>query len=238
MAGRRRHGLHVMRALIFDFDGLIVDTESAIYEAWRELYRFHGHDLLLETYVQCVGSTFSHYDPMAALETLTDRRVAWEEVLPRKDARIVELQRGLDTMPGIRALLVEAERRGIPCAVASSSSRAHVTGWLERTGIAQAFAAICTRDDVARAKPAPDLFLAASERLELSPRETLVLEDSTNGLRAARAASAPCVIVPSPVTRGSDFTGAAAIIETLEGMPVERLREIHAIGAGLADLAV
>ena len=93
-----------MRALIFDFDGLIVDTESAIYEAWRELYEHHGHALPLATYVQCVGSTFGHYDPMAALETLTGGPVAWHEVLPRKDARIRELQHGLDTLPGVREI--------------------------------------------------------------------------------------------------------------------------------------
>jgi putative hydrolase of the HAD superfamily len=216
-----------MRALIFDFDGLIVDTESAIYEAWRELYLFHGHDLELPTYVQCVGSTFSHYDPMAALEDLTGNPVLWDEVLPQKDARIRELQRGLDTMPGIRTLLVEAERSGLPCAVASSSSRRHVQGWLDRTGIADAFTVIRTRDDVTRAKPFPDLFLAAAEGLGVSPGETLVLEDSSNGLRAALTAGAPCVIVPSPITRGSDFSGAAAILESLETVTLDGLRDIH-----------
>ena len=216
-----------MRALIFDFDGLIVDTESAIYEAWRELYLHHGQDLLLPTYVQCVGSTFSHYDPMAALEDLTGNPVLWDDVLPRKDARIRELQEGLDTMPGIRALLQEAKQCGVPCAVASSSSRRHVGGWLERTGIADAFAVIRTRDDVPRAKPAPDLFLSAAGALGIPPAETLILEDSTNGLRAATAAGAPCVIVPSPVTLGSDFTGAAAILESLEAVTLEQLRNIH-----------
>ena len=216
-----------MRALLFDFDGLIVDTESAIYEAWRELYLHHGHDLPLATYVQCVGSTFGHYDPMAALEELTGGPVAWQEVLPRKDARIRELQHGLGTLPGIRALLAEASREGIPCAVASSSQRSHVQGWLDRVKIADSFTAILTRDDVTNAKPAPDLFLAAAAALSLPPSETLVLEDSANGLRAARAAGAPCVIVPSPVTRGSDFAGAAAIMETLQGVALEHLREAH-----------
>lgn len=217
-----------MRALIFDFDGLIVDTESAIYEAWRELYLHHGYDLPLETYVQCVGSTFGHYDPMAALEALTGNPVAWHEVLPRKDARIRELQQGLDTLPGVRELLAEAERAGIPCAVASSSQSSHVLGWLDRVGIRNAFALVRSRDDVRQAKPAPDLFLAAAEGLSLGPAETLVLEDSLNGLRAARAAGAPCVIVPSPVTRGSDFTGAAGLVETLAGVTPETLRGIHA----------
>ncbi len=217
-----------MRALIFDFDGLIVDTESAIYEAWRELYLYHGHDLPLETYVQCVGSTFGHYDPMAALESLTGGPVAWHEVLPRKDARIRELQHGLDTMPGVRELLLEAERQGVPCAVASSSQASHVFGWLDRVGIRDAFALIRTRDQVQHAKPAPDLFLAAADGLGLSAGETVVLEDSLNGLRASQAAGAPCVIVPSPVTRGSDFTGAAALMDSLAGVTPDMLRGIHA----------
>jgi len=216
-----------MRALIFDFDGLIVDTETSIYEAWRELYLHHGHDLPVSTYVQCVGSTFSTYDPMAALESLTGGPVLWDEVLPRKDARIRELQQDLDTMPGIRALLLDAERSGVPCAIASSSSRTHVHGWLDRTGIRDAFALVRTRDDVARAKPAPDLYLSAAAGLGLNPAETLVLEDSYNGLHAARAAGAPCVIVPSPVTKGSDFTGAAAIIDSLEGTTLESLLAVY-----------
>ena len=217
-----------MHALIFDFDGLIVDTESAIYLAWRELYQHHGHDLPRETYVQCVGSTFGHYDPMAALEQLTGGPVNWQEVLPRKDARIRELQHGLDTLPGVRELLIAAQRAGLPCAVASSSQSSHVLGWLDKVGIRDAFQLIRTRDDVARAKPAPDLFLAAAKGLGLPPAQTLVLEDSANGLRASLAAGAPCVIVPSPVTLGSDFTGAAALMDSLAGVTLPDLRAAHA----------
>lgn len=217
-----------MHALIFDFDGLIVDTESAIYHAWRELYQHHGHDLPRETYVQCVGSTFGHYDPMVALEQLTGGPVNWHEVLPRKDARIRELQLGLDTLPGVRELLTAAKHAGLPCAVASSSQSSHVLGWLDRVGIRDAFQLIRTRDDVARAKPAPDLFLAAAEGLGLLPAQTLVLEDSANGLRASLAAGAPCVIVPSPVTLGSDFTGAAALMDSLAGVTLPALRAAHA----------
>ena len=217
-----------MRALIFDFDGLIVDTESAIYEAWRELYLAHGHDLPLATYVQCVGSVFGHYDPMVALEALLGSPVDWDTHLPMKDARIRAGQQGLDTMPGIRELLAEARAAGIPCVVASSSQRSHVSGWLDRTGLRDQFNFVRSRDDVARAKPFPDLFLSAAEGLGLRPEETLVLEDSSNGLRASLAAGAPCVIVPSPVTDGSDFTGAAAILKTLAGVSIGGLRGIHA----------
>jgi putative hydrolase of the HAD superfamily len=217
-----------MRALIFDFDGLIVDTESAIYEAWRDLYLAHGHDLPLATYVQCVGSVFGHYDPMAALESLLGGPVEWDTHLPMKDAKIRAGQRELNTLPGVRELLDAAHAAGIPCVVASSSQRSHVEGWLNRTGIRHQFEFVRSRDDVARAKPFPDLFLLAAEGLGLAPEETLVLEDSSNGLRAALAAGAPCVIVPSPVTRGSDFTGAAALLETLAGTGLDALRAIHA----------
>ena len=224
--------IRLMRALVFDFDGLIVDTESAIYEAWRELYSAHGHELPLPVYVQCVGSVFGHYDPMAALENLLGGPVDWDTHLPMKDARISAGQQGLDTMPGIRNILAEAHGAGIPCEVASSSQRTHVEGWLNRIGIINQFQFVRSRDDVARAKPFPDLFLLAAEGLGLAPEDTLVLEDSSNGLRASLAAGAPCLIIPSPVTLGSDFTGAAAILSTLEGVSLDRLREIHA-GASL-----
>ena len=216
-----------MRAIIFDFDGLIVDTESAIYTAWRELYLRHGVDLPQPVYVQCVGSTFGHYDPMAALEEQIGRPVDWATEIPVKDARIRQLQSSLDTMPGIRELLADAASSGIPCAIASSSHRGHIDYWLDRTGIRPHFTAIRTRDDVERAKPWPDLFLAASAALGLPPEETLVLEDSANGLRAASAAGTPCIVVPSPVTLGSDFTGAAALLETLSGVNAAALAALH-----------
>ena len=224
-----------MRALIFDFDGLIVDTESAIYEAWRELYLAHGHDLPLPTYVQCVGSVFGHYDPMVALESLLGAPVDWDTHLPMKDARILTGQQSLDTMPGIREILAEARAAGTPCVVASSSHRTHVEGWLERTGIRPYFQFVRSRDDVARAKPFPDLFLAAAAGLGLPPADTLVLEDSSNGLRAALAAGAPCLIVPSPVTLGSDFAGATAILNTLAGVTLGHLRKIHVSAVAPAE---
>ncbi|MDB6070796.1 MAG: HAD-superfamily hydrolase, subfamily variant 3 [Verrucomicrobiales bacterium] len=165
---------------------------------------------------------------MAALENLLGGPVDWDTHLPMKDARIRAGQQGLDTMPGIRELLAEARAAGVPCVVASSSQRSHVGGWLERTGLRDSFEFVRSRDDVERAKPFPDLFLSAAAGLGLEPSETLVLEDSSNGLRASIAAGAPCVVVPSPVTLGSDFTGAAAILPTLEGVGLARLAEIHA----------
>lgn len=223
----------MLKALLFDFDGLIADTESAIYEAWRELYLAHGQDLALSEYVQCVGSVFGHYDPMAALEARLGGAVDWDTHLPMKDAKIRSGQEGLDTMPGIRELLATAKQENVPCAVASSSQSSHVNGWLERLGLRSSFVLVRSRDDVERAKPFPDLFLSAAAGLGVDPVDTLVLEDSSNGLRAAIAAGAPCVVVPSPVTRGSDFSGAARVLESLQGVSIADLYAIHCSAVGL-----
>lgn len=213
----------VASALIFDFDGLIADTESAIYEAWAGLYSAHGQELELAEYVRCVGSTFGQFDPMAELERRLGRDLEWPPLLAAKDDAIRRGHRDLPPLPGVRTLLAEAAATGIPCAVASSSSADWVLPWLDSFGIRQAFQAVWTRDRVSDPKPAPDLFLAAAADLGLAPARCLVLEDSANGLLAARRAGSPCVIIPSPVTRGSDFTGAHHVLPTLDGVGLDHL---------------
>lgn len=211
------------QALIFDFDGLIVDTESAIYEAWAGVYAAHGEALRLAEYVQCVGSTFGQFDPMAELERRLERPLVWEPLLAAKDEVIRARHRGLPPLPGVREVLAEASAAGVPCAVASSSSSDWVRPWLETLGLQDAFQAVWTRDRVSEVKPSPELFLKAAADLGVEPGSCVVLEDSFNGLRAAQRAGTPCVIVPSPVTRGSDFTGAHRILPSLAGVRVEEL---------------
>lgn len=210
-------------ALLFDFDGLVADTEAAIYDAWRELYRSQGQELILSDYVNCVGSTFGQYDPMRELERRLGHEPDWPVLLAAKDRAIQEGHVGLPTLPGVRELLTEAQRAGVPCAVASSSEISWVGRWLGELELTPFFQAVWTRDRVARAKPAPDLFLGAADELGLDPSACLVLEDSRNGLIAAQAAGCPCVIVPSTVTRGLDFSGAHAVLPTLAGVGLEEL---------------
>lgn len=205
-----------IRGLIFDFDGLIVDTETAIYDAWRELYAAFDQELYLADYVRCVGSDFAQYNPQTVLEERLGTQVEWEPHLGKKDARIREWLEKQDTRPGVRELIADAVDAGLPRAVASSSSRNWVGGWLERLALAPHFPAILCRDDVARIKPEPDLFLAAAAALGIDPAEALVLEDSENGLHAAHAAGMRCVIVHNSITGGGTFPGALA---RFEGFP-------------------
>lgn len=213
------------RALLFDFDGLIADTESAIYEGWAGVYEKHGEELSLAEYVQCVGSTFGQFDPMAELERRLGRALEWAPLLAAKDEVIRAGHLGLAPLPGVAEVLAAAAAAGVPCAVASSSSADWVRPWLATFGLSDAFQAIWTRDRVREAKPSPELFLGAAAELGLPPGQCLVLEDSRNGLRAAQRAGSPCIIVPSPVTRGSDFSGARRVLPSLAGITLDELLE-------------
>lgn len=205
-------------ALIFDFDGLILDTEVPVYEAWRQNYAAHGHELPLETYVNCVGSDFHRFDPKAHLEALTASAIDWSHWDPRREEIAREQTAQLAPFPGVVALLEEAAALGVPCVVASSSPRSWVEGHLTRLGLMSFFRTTRCLDDVAAPKPAPDLFLAALEALSLAPGQAVVLEDSRNGLDAAKAAGIACIIVPNRITGSLDFSGAAAVLKTLDGV--------------------
>ena len=206
----------MLRALIFDFDGLIIDTESAIYESWREFYASHQQVLTIEQWAQCVGTDFSSvYDPKKELEQLTGLTFDWGQVEQTLTERVHKLLDGYDALPGVRERLQEARELGLPCSIASSSPLSWVSRHVENLGLREYFANISTRDHVQRIKPHPDLFLDAAQKLGVSTDEVIIFEDSLNGLKAARAAGIRCVVVPGPTTQHLDFTGAWRQLESL-----------------------
>lgn len=213
-----------MEALLFDFDGLILDTEVPVYEAWRENYLAHGHELPLEIYVRCVGSDFARFDPKMHLESLVGEKIDWNEWDRKREESALEKVHSLPPLPGVEPLLLEARASGIPCAVASSSPRSWVETHLERLGLLEFFTLTRCLDDVSRPKPSPELFLTAAGELGVSSEKALILEDSLNGLRAAQAAGSPCVIVPNRVTRMLEFPGATAVLSSLAGIDLKSLR--------------
>lgn len=212
-----------VKALIFDFDGLIVDTETSIFMAWRELYASQGQELSLSDYVRCVGSTFAQYNPQSVLEQRCAHAIDWPPLIERKDARIRELLDGQKALPGVEQLLRQADTLSVPCAVASSSEASWVVTWLEKLNLLEAFVCVRTRCQGYSPKPAPDLFLSAATGLNVFPGDALVFEDSANGLIAAGAAGVPCWVVPNMVTKGSDFSAAARVLESLEEVDLHEL---------------
>lgn len=200
------------RAVLFDFDGIIVDTEWAIYETWHETFRAHGHPLPLEVYNQCIGTDFATWSPKTHLEELTGTTLDWHQIDDGRQERIERTLAGSPAMPGIPEALAACRAAELTTAVVSSSSHQWVDGWLDRIGLADSFATTVCRDDAPRIKPAPDLYLEAARRLDLPPAVCLVVEDSLNGLKAARAAGMPTVAIPNRVTACCDFSLADHVL--------------------------
>ncbi|PYQ23876.1 MAG: haloacid dehalogenase [Acidobacteria bacterium] len=201
-------------AVVLDFDGLILDTETPVFEAWRAAFSGHGQELSLDEWQHSLG-TNGGFDPMARLIDLTGGAVDREAVLSEVQEANRRACDAQPLLPGVEALLAEAQGLGLGRAVASSSSRAWVLGWLARHGIVERFQVVCGRDDVARVKPAPDLFLLAAERLGMAPAACLVFEDSPNGMRAARAAGMRCVAVPNALTRQLSLPDPDLVVASL-----------------------
>lgn len=225
--------------LIFDFDGLIVDTETPALDSWRQIYAEHGHELGLDVWAGALGTNHgfdalthlialveaaqSHPSGAPAREVAVTLRAEAAALRERRQALKAELSANQPALPGVVALLDEAAAMGLPCAVASSSGRAWVEGWLSRLGLLPRFACVLTGDDVERTKPDPALFLAAAACLGLPPAACLVLEDSPNGILAARAAGCPVVAVPGAVTSLIALPPADLTIPRLDAMPLAEL---------------
>jgi HAD superfamily hydrolase (TIGR01509 family) len=144
----------------------------------------------------------------------------------RRDQRKDELIAALDVMEGVRDYIADARRLGMKLAIASSSSRTWVVGHLERLRIHAMWDAVLTRDDVARTKPHPDLYATAVDRLGVHPSRAVALEDSPNGIAAAKAAGLRCVAVPNALTRDLDISRADVRLTSLADMPLERLLDV------------
>ncbi len=212
----------MIRALIFDFDGLILDTEGPIYRSWTEVYQAHGEALPFELWVKTVGSSNQAFHPQHHLEERLGHPLS-QEVIDRRVERRVELVLAQPLLPGVRAIVDQARAAGMKVGVASSSSRDWVTGHLERLGLLDGFDCMRCRDDVEHVKPEPDLYLAVLECLGLQAADAVAIEDSPNGIAAAKRAGLPCVAIPNPITEGLDLGAADLRLRSLAEVTLPQL---------------
>lgn len=213
----------MIKGLIFDFDGLILETEGPDFQAWQELYQEHGHRLTLAAWAPCIGTSTKAADPLDRLEALVGHPLDRKAILSKRYQRYVELALSQPVLPGVRELIADARKRGLKLAVASSSQRYWVAGHLDRLGLAPYFDAVKAADDVARIKPAPDLYLAALAALSLAAKQAIALEDSPNGVTAAQKAGLFCVAVPNHITSQLSLPPADLLLDSLAAMPLEEL---------------
>lgn len=215
----------MIEALVFDFDGLIIETEEPDYQSWREIYQSFGLNLSLEDYALCIGAGWDEqfFNPYIDLGTKVGRPIDWDEVEPKRTHKIKELVEKLPILPGVKAYLNDAKRLGLKVGVASSSYHNWVDGHLTRLGLIKYFETIKCADDVEQPKPSPSLYLAALRDLEVSPDKAIALEDSQNGVLAAKKAGMYCVVIPTEVTRQMSFDHADLCLNSLAELPLEKL---------------
>jgi len=212
-------------ALIFDFDGLILDTEWPEFSTVREEFATHGVTLKLDDWQQIVGrADHPHWFDWLQAEVTSplDRAV----VVDRRRRRHHALIAAEVVRPGVVDLLDAALDSGIPVGVASSSSAEWVEGHLDRLGLLSRFNAVRCRDHVDRAKPHPDLFTAALAAVEADPARSIAFEDSHHGCSAAKAAGMVCVVVPNDVTRSQGFHHADLVVDSLLDVSLDRLTRL------------
>jgi HAD superfamily hydrolase (TIGR01509 family) len=212
-----------VRALLLDFDGTMLETESSSYGSWRELLAEHGYELTPETWSAAVG-TIGGVDPIALLEEHLGTTVDRDALEARARERHMETLSEEQLRPGIQQLVDEAHERGIATAIVTSASRWWVTSHLQRLGLEDEWDVIVSADkDPERAKPAPVLYLEAARELDVQPAEAVAIEDSPNGVTAARRAGMQVVAFPNPITSAMDLSHADAIVEDLDGLGLDGL---------------
>lgn len=201
------------RVILFDMDGVLVNTEPLHYQLWKQVFAERGIDLTFEAYKGCIGANgkrlmelvLEHYGlDFRGEKALFDRYYQLKE----ENLRYGDIPR----IEGVAETLAELQKRGYRMAVASSSTQEYIELCTDRVGIAHFFDVRFSAERVKNTKPAPDVFLAAAERMNARPAECVVVEDSTNGTRAAKAAGMRCIGFDNPDSGDQDLSAADVLI--------------------------
>ncbi len=203
-----------MKAVIFDMDGLMVDTESFYFEVERDMGRKRGKTVEDELLHRMMGQKPLDSMRMFVRELGLDE--APESLLEERDARILEcIRSNLRPMPGLYEIVKELKPVA-KLAVGTGNTRKMVDEVLKVLGLEGVFDVVQTSDNVSQGKPSPEIFVKAREQLGILPENTAVLEDSANGIRAAHAAGCLALAVPNEYTRGQDFSLAYRVFGSLD----------------------
>lgn len=212
-----------IRAIIFDFDGLIVETEGPSYESWKAVYQSFGIGLPFSTWSSIIGTTQGPFDPLEKLQKQVKDHVDWQAVESQRQASEQALIEAQPVLPGAEEYLQDARRLGLKIGLASSSSSMWVLGHLRRIGLVSYFDCIRTKDDVEWVKPNPELYYSVLHSLDVRPDEAIALEDSPNGIQAAKRAGVFCVAVPNLLTSRLNLSQADLQLSSLADTPLEEL---------------
>lgn len=216
----------MLKALIFDFDGLILDTETPEYLTWKNIYQEYGFELPQDEWAKIVGGYgLSDFNAAEHLSHLSQGRLDSATLRARHRSESGALIRAQTIQPGVLEIIREAKRIGLKLAIASSSDCAWVNGHAGRLGILDDFDKVVCADHVGigRTKPNPDLFLLALNQLQVGKNEAIVLEDSPNGVTAANRAGIFVIAVPNPLTSLLNLEDADLVVPSLADLRLSEL---------------
>ena len=211
----------MIKALIFDFDGLILDTETPEFSVWQNIYQEHGFELPHDEWGKIVGGYgLSNFDAAEHLSLLAQGRLDSVSLRARHRSESHTITLAQPILPGVLDTIHEAKRLGLKLAIASSSPHSWVDTHAKRLDIFDQFDVIICADDVGvgRTKPNPDLFLLALNQLKVQKNEAVVFEDSPNGVKAAQSAGIFVVAIPNPVTSLLPFQGVNLMLTSLSDL--------------------
>jgi HAD superfamily hydrolase (TIGR01509 family) len=211
---------NMIQTLIFDFDGTILETELPDYLSWQETFQEHNCELPIDLWLKGVGGSEVDFDPWACLEEQLGRPVDRPTVRERQRTRLRELISQQNLRAGVQETIEAAKALGLRLGVASSSGRDWVTGYLDLFELRPYFEVIFTREDVVRVKPDPALYSKAVNALGVPPAQAVAIEDSRNGMLAAKAAGLKCLVVPNEVTQQLTFPEADLQMKSLAERPL------------------
>jgi HAD superfamily hydrolase (TIGR01509 family) len=212
----------ILAALVFDFDGLIVDTENPGFISWEEVYQEFGTTLSIDDWRHATGYV-GGFDPAIHLEQILGRRLDWSQLMPKREARNWELTLQAKVLPGIEQLFLSARERRLRVGVASNSENGWVEGGLRRLGLRDYVDTVVSRDMVMNPKPAPDIYLKTVQTLQVEPSHAVALEDSEPGCRAAKRAGLKAVAIPNRFSERQDLTIADLIVKSATELTLDRL---------------
>jgi len=204
------------RALIFDFDGLILDTEWPEFASWRKVFADHSQTLAVRDYMHVVGTPPGSADFRGTLEKRLGRPLDWGPLDAARAGHRARLAGEMEVLPGVRELMVQGASRGWRVGVASNSTEKWVFGHLRAHGLDAWVETMRTRDNVPSLKPAPDPYLLACRDLDADPARSLAFEDSAIGVASAAAAGLRVVAVPNRITRHHDLGAAHEVVKSLQ----------------------
>jgi HAD superfamily hydrolase (TIGR01509 family) len=211
----------VIKALIFDFDGLIMDTETIEVDIWKAIYYEYGHEFPLQVWIRdVVGSGISNFDLAAHLASITGQSIDTAALHARARASLLQRLDMLSALPGVSDYINAAKQFGLHLAVASNSGHAWVEGYLRQLGLFEDFDVIVCREDVQRIKPDPELYQSVLDTLKVQANETVAFEDSPVGVLAARRAGIRVVAVPNQLTAQVTIEGASLVLVSLAELPL------------------